>query len=469
MNKTKLTKVLIWSSCLTFLAVITVWVIQILVHGYLRNPRFLRVHLFYWSTGALLAGITIAWLVTMVRQARLKEKVLVEGNRELSQTHKRIKALICLAEEKQSFGFRFENPNLVKCYEVKNCDRVDCPVHGKGPARCWQIVGTHCPDRRNTSLSDKMRNCPECMVYRMSCPDKFTELAEDFNNMMTMLQRKAEELVRARRQAIIADKRAIAGEIAAGLAHEIYNPLDGLKNCIARIQKDPANTAQTEQYLDLMMEGLRRIERVMTQLLDLTRERPYRFTKASLNGILDSTLTLLSMKGRNEGIVVKKAYDPSLPEIEADVPSLQQVFLNLELNALAAMPKGGTLLVRTYADNPSADGKTYVQVEVADTGKGIPPQNLDKIFKPFFTTKELGNGTGLGLSISRNIVEEHSGEIQVRSELGKGTSFTVRLPMKQKHSLPVLQRAHEEDNGDSKRTPAVTGPGGDRDVTYGKL
>ncbi len=214
-----------------------------------------RMHLLYRPTGALLAGITIALLVTMVRQARSKEKVLEEGNRELSQTQERIKALICVAEEKQSFGFGFENPNLVKRYEVKNCDRVDCPVYGKGPARCWQIVGTHCPDRQNASLSDKMRNCPECIAYRMWCPDKFTGLAEDFNNMMTMLQRKARELASAGQQAAVAEKRPIAGEIAAGQAHEINNPLDGLNNCIVRIQKDPANIAQTRQYLDLMMEG----------------------------------------------------------------------------------------------------------------------------------------------------------------------------------------------------------------------
>lgn len=431
MNRMKLTKVLIWLSCCTFLAVLTMWIAQILVHGYLRNPRFLRVHLLYWSTGALLAGITFAWLASMVRHARSKERTLVEANQELVETQKRIKQLICLADERQSFGFRFENPNLVKCYELRNCDRVDCPIHGKGPARCWQIVGTHCPDQQNASLSDKMRNCPDCMVYRRSCPDKFTELAEDFNNLMTMLQRKAEELGRARRQAVVADKRAIAGEIAAGLAHEINNPLDGLKNCIARIQKDPENTTQTMQYLELMMEALKRIERVMAQLLDLTRERPYRYTKANVNGILDSTLNLLSMKGQNERIAIKSDYDPSLQEIEADVPSLQQVFLNLELNALAAMPEGGTLSVRTSPAALPGDGKKYVRVEIADTGRGIPPESLDKIFKPFFTTKKPGNGTGLGLSISRNIVEEHNGGMWADSQVGKGTTFSVLLPTRQ--------------------------------------
>jgi len=420
------------------------------------------VHLFYWSTNALLAGITITWLVRTVRRARSKEKVLAEGNRELSQTQERIKALICLAEEKQSFGFRFENPNLVKCYEVKNCDRVDCPLHGKGPARCWQIVGTHCPDRQNASLSDKMRNCPQCIVYRMSCPDKFTELAEDFNNLMNMLQRKAEELARVRRHAIIADKRAIAGEIAAGLAHEINNPLDGLKNCIVRIQRDPANTAQTRQYLDMMMEALGRIERVMVQLLDLTRDYQYHFTKTNLNDVLDSTLTLLSMKGQDKGIVIRKAYDPCLPEIEVDVPSLQQVFLNLELNALAAMPKGGTLSVRTHVRNSSSDGKTCVQAEIADTGKGIPRESLGEIFKPFFTTKEPGSGTGLGLSISRNIVEQHSGEIQVTSEPGKGATFTVRLPVNQRQSSDDSRTAAEERSPDPLGVPGASSNRGAR-------
>jgi nitrogen-specific signal transduction histidine kinase len=426
MNRRTLTKVLIGLSCLAFLGVLTLWVIQILRHGYLQNPRFLRIHLLYWLTGALLAGITFAWLARMVRQAGSKEKTLVEANRELVETQGRIKQLICLAEERQSFGFRFENPNLVNCYEVMKCGRVECPLHGKGPARCWQIVGTHCHDRQNASLSDKMRSCPNCIVYRVACPDTFTELAEDFNNLMTMLQKKAEELAGARRQAAIADKRAIAG-----LAHEVNNPLYGLKNCITRIQKNPGNTAQTMQYLELMMEALKRIERVMAQLLDLTRERPYRFMKANVNSILDSTLNLLSMKGQNNGVAIKSEYTASLPEIEADVPSLQQVFLNLELNALAAMPDGGTLSIRTSPADLPGDGKKYVRVEISDTGKGIPPENLERVFKPFFTTKEPGCGTGLGLSISRNIVEEHSGGMWADSEVGKGTTFSVLLPLRQ--------------------------------------
>jgi len=442
----KLSTFLFWLSCVTFVTVLAVWVTAIVTHGYLLNPRFLRVHFFYWTTGALLAGIGFAWLVTMARRARSKERTLVEANRELTETQEKIKRLICLAEEKQSFWFRFENPKLVRCYEVKNCDRLGCPVYGKMSVRCWQIVGTHCPDRRNASFSEKMRNCPECIVYKTSCPDKFSELAEDFNNLMAMLQRKDEELSAVRRQAILAEKRAVAGEIAAGLAHEINNPLDGLKNCILRIQKNPAETTQTRQYLNLMMDGLNRIERVMAQLLDLTREHEYHYTKADLNSVLDSTLGLLSMKGQDRGIVIEKVYSSRLPQIEADVPSLQQVFLNLELNALAAMPMGGTLSVRTREAGSSNDGTAYVEAEISDTGEGIPAENLDKVFKPFFTTKEPGKGTGLGLSISRNIVEEHNGEIRVRSGVGRGTCFIVRLPVGQQVArLDLLTRPDERN------------------------
>lgn len=431
MKMAKRTTILLYLSCLAFLVVLTVWVVEFQVRGYLGRPGFLRMHLFYWLTNALLAGITVAWLARMVRHSRAKERVLAEANRELNEAQERIKKLICLAEEEQSFGFRFENPNLVKCYELKNCDRVSCPVYGKGATRCWQVVGTHCLNRQNASWLDKMRNCPECIVYQKACPDKFTELAEDFNNMMAMLQRKAEELATLRRQAVVAERRAIAGEIAAGLAHEINNPLDGLKNCILRIRKNPSNTVQTAQYLDLMMEALTRIEKVMAQLLDLTRGYQYHFAKTNLNRLLDSTLTLLNMKGRAQGVAIHKAYDPSLPQVEGDATSLQQVFLNLELNALAAMPQGGTLLVKTYADGNAGNGEHHVHVEIKDTGRGIPPENMDKIFNPFFTTKEPGTGTGLGLSISRNIVEEHKGEIWAESQVGVGTAFTVRLPVRQ--------------------------------------
>jgi len=156
------------------------------------------------------------------------------------------------------------------------------------------------------------------------------------------------------------------------------------------------------------------------QLLDFSRQLEPAATQADVNGILDKTLEVLSFQMK--GIDVRRDFS-KLPKIQADISQLRQVFTNMIINATHAMPDGGTLTIKTEV------GEGGVYITFSDTGHGIPKENIDRIFDPFFTTKGIGKGTGLGLSICHGIVEAHHGHIEVQSEVEKGTTFRIWLPM----------------------------------------
>lgn len=271
---------------------------------------------------------------------------------------------------------------------------------------------------------------------RIHTGDEIEELAKAFNSMADRLQasysgleerihQKTEELENAHRKLMQSEKLAAVGTLAAGVAHEINNPLDGILNCIARIRRRPDDVEQTLTYLDLMSDAISRIGTVVRQLLDFSRKHDLTLQPTDVNRVVEDTLRLAEYGLRKGKVMVEKDLDPALPPIKGDAHHLQQVFLNLTLNAIAAMPEGGTLYLHSY---PSPNGNKEVCVEVRDTGMGIPREHMDKIFDPFYTTKRSGNGAGLGLSVSFNIVKEHEGTIEVESTLGQGTLFRVRLP-----------------------------------------
>ncbi len=262
--------------------------------------------------------------------------------------------------------------------------------------------------------------------------DEIEEVADAFNRMAEQLQglyrgleekvrEKTRELEQAYKELMQSEKLAALGTLAAGVAHEINNPLDGIQGCIARIRKHPEDSEQTLRYLDIIEEGLDRIGKVVGQLLDLSRKRELSLAPTDLNRVLEDTLALAEYQLKKGGIEVIREFDPDLPDVLGDGQYLGQVFLNLFLNALAAMPEGGTLTVRTFI----RDG--WVCAEVRDTGMGISEEDLEKVFDPFYSKRPSGGGTGLGLSISYAIVREHGGTIEVESAPGKGATFRVVL------------------------------------------
>jgi PAS domain S-box-containing protein len=224
-------------------------------------------------------------------------------------------------------------------------------------------------------------------------------------------------------QILSAEKLASIGKLAAGVAHEINNPLGGILNCLYNLRKGVLTPARQEEYLVSMEDGLRRVQKIVRQLLDFSQQHEPELSLTGINNVVDRVLVLTNHLFAPNHIALEKHLGRDLPDLMVDRHMIEQVLMNLILNAVQAMRNGGTLAIRTTA----AEGQCYV--EVKDTGCGIPASVLPRIFDPFFTTKSEGEGTGLGLSVSLGIVERHGGRILVESEVGSGTTFTLCLPV----------------------------------------
>ena len=250
----------------------------------------------------------------------------------------------------------------------------------------------------------------------------------------TAREREADKK-RLEQQLIFSEKMAAIGELASGVAHEINNPLDGLLNCILRIKRNPKNVAQTQEYLGLMEEAIRRIEATIGKLLDFSRPHELTLTAININDVVTETIGLIEYGASEKGIKIETDFQDRLSLIYGDKHLLEQVILNLSLNAITAMPEGGELKFET--DEIILDqllGQPSVCVKVVDTGIGISKAVQDRIFDPFYTTHITEKGTGLGLSVSDRIVRQHQGVIEVESEVGHGSTFTVKLPIAQEQT-----------------------------------
>jgi signal transduction histidine kinase len=252
--------------------------------------------------------------------------------------------------------------------------------------------------------------------------DEIGELARAFNGMMDELEENREREKVRRSQLAHTEKMAAVGTLAAGVAHEVNNPVAGVLTCIENMQADPENREMREQYVGLIHDGVKRIERTVANLLDFSRPRSMRLGPASLNQSLTQVLDLVRFQLRKSGVEPRLELDPRNPWIAGDRFQIEQLFLNLMLNALQAMPKGGTLTLRTRRQG------AWELVEVGDTGSGIPEAIRERIFDPFFTTREVGQGTGLGLAVSYNIAAAHGGGIEVETTEGEGSVFRVLFP-----------------------------------------
>jgi signal transduction histidine kinase len=268
-----------------------------------------------------------------------------------------------------------------------------------------------------------------------------TELARTFNQMgEEILKKRAEieawnrelearveartkELKEAQAQLVQAQKLAALGQLGAGVAHEINNPLGGVIGHVQLLLAD--KTAEHADYEDLRCidEAAKRASQVVQNLLrfSVQHQQPVA-TSVDLNKVVKDTLSLTQTMLQEQKIALQLELDPTTPKLRGDAGQVAQVLLNLAANARTAMPSGGTLKVATRA----REGE--VLMTVADTGRGIDPAIKDRIFEPFFTTKDDWSNVGLGLSVSFRIVEEHGGRIDVASEVGRGSTFTVHFP-----------------------------------------
>ena len=259
--------------------------------------------------------------------------------------------------------------------------------------------------------------------------DEIGDLGRNFNQMVVQLRESHEEIERLHRtQMSRAEHLATLGEMATGLAHEIRNPLAGIAGVIEIIGRDLPSSSPARAVVKDVRQEIARINQIVTDLLQTARPHPPRVRKSDLNVTVEHAVMLGRQQALAKNIEINLHKDPSLPEVEHDSDQIHQVLLNLLLNALQAIDQRGKIDVTL-----SRTGSTAT-VEVTDTGRGIAPDHLPNIFRPFYTTK--GEGTGLGLSLARRIIEDHQGRIDVTSTVGKGTTFSVILPV-QRATVPA--------------------------------
>jgi two-component system NtrC family sensor kinase len=218
------------------------------------------------------------------------------------------------------------------------------------------------------------------------------------------------------------EKLTSLGLLAAGVAHEVNTPLAVISNYIQMLGKQMPDGDPRQAIIEKIVKQTFRASEIVNNLLNFSRTSATEVVDIDVNRVVEETLSLVAHPLKTSQIQVVRQLGETLPAVRGSANKLQQVFLNLFLNARDAMPGGGMLEVRTMAHNGS------VEVEIVDTGAGIAREHIHRIFDPFFTTKASGRGTGLGLSVSYGIIKEHSGKIDVRSTVGKGTSFHVELP-----------------------------------------
>jgi signal transduction histidine kinase len=254
------------------------------------------------------------------------------------------------------------------------------------------------------------------------------------------------------------DRLAALGQMAAGLAHEIRNPLGSIKGAAQYLQPVEGQQPEggTREFLHIIVEEVDRLNKIVSQFLDYAR--PYRGDQSPLdvNDVVRKTLNLLDKERSGSKVEIVMNLHEVLPPVRADAQQLRQVMLNLALNAFDAMPEGGRLQVSTGLRRSTRRGATaaFLEIRFRDDGIGIPPADLRNLFVPFFTTKE--KGTGLGLAISQRIIENHGGTIEVRSQPGSGATFTVLLPVEADAYASYAEARKSVPPGTRKATPAST-------------
>lgn len=256
--------------------------------------------------------------------------------------------------------------------------------------------------------------------------DEIGKLAETFNFMADSLKARDEKLKETTKEQLMrSEKLASIGRLAAGVAHEINNPLTGILTFSHLLLKKKSPDDPEREKLQTIINETTRCRTIVKGLLDFARQTTPEKKLADLNEIIEYTLSLVERHASFQNVKIIREFTPSLPKVKVDLNQIQQVFMNIIINAQEAMPEGGTLAIKS-----SVTGDGFIEVKFTDSGCGIPEENMDKLFDPFFTTKHEGKGTGLGLAVSYGIIERHQGNIEIQSRLNKGTTVIVRLPVK---------------------------------------
>jgi signal transduction histidine kinase len=236
-----------------------------------------------------------------------------------------------------------------------------------------------------------------------------------------IIQQRTLERIRLKEQLSRAERLSSLGEMVAGISHEIRNPLGIIRSSAELLKKKLDKTDPTNTIPDVIVEEANRLNNIITDFLNYAKPHPPNFSPCRIDEIIEKNITFLDPQLEAQGYNINKRYDGSIPPISADPDMMYQVFLNILINAMQAMPGGGEIQVEIQSD------ASFVNIVFKDKGKGIPQEMLEKIWDPFFTTKE--TGTGLGLGIVKNIIEAHSGTIQIENRPIYGAQVTIKLPV----------------------------------------
>jgi len=311
-----------------------------------------------------------------------------------------------------------ENPGIVRCWERLGCDKTDCPSYGR--TRCWAVAGTFCHGTVQGTLAQKIGDCRQCVVYQESCGDEVQELVEVFNQMVKDLRHNLIELEKVNTEKSRMERLSALGEMATTVAHETKNPLNSIRLATSYLKKNFQGEILSE-FLSIIEEEVMRLNEITSDFLGFSKPAPLKLKPADINAIVKSTVELVRQEATDRNIEVIILTDEHVPPVACDLSRIKQVVLNLLLNAIDASAAGDSITIVT--ENAGA----RMRLSVQDTGRGIPPEEIENIFKPFYTTKT--RGSGLGLAIVDRIVKEHKGEIAVESAVDKGTKFTLTLPV----------------------------------------
>jgi signal transduction histidine kinase len=311
-----------------------------------------------------------------------------------------------------------ENPRLVRCWERLGCDRKDCPSYGK--TRCWAVAGTFCRGAVQGQFAQKIGDCRNCVVYQESSGDEMGELVEVFNQMVKDLRYNLTELEKVNTEKARMERLSALGEMATTVAHETKNPLNSIRLATSYLKKNFQGEILSE-FLSIIEEEVMRLNEITSDFLGFSKPAPLKMRTTDINAIVKSTVELVRQEATDRNIEVVILTDEHVPPVLCDFSRMKQAVLNLLLNAIDASAAGNAIIITTEAAGAS------MTLSVQDSGRGLPPEELENIFKPFYTTKT--RGSGLGLAIVDRIVKEHKGEIAVESAVGKGAKFTIVLPV----------------------------------------
>jgi PAS domain S-box-containing protein len=367
-----------------------------------------------------------ATLGAFAGQRKAEKETVLSSLRLESIVQSAMDAIISVDEEQRVVLFNGAAESMFQCSAQ---EAIGQSLDRFVPARFRDAHKTHIKTFGETGVTNRRMGALGRVYGLRSDGEEFpveaaiSQAGIDGRRYFTVILRDITESVRLQDQLRQAERLAEMGTLASGMAHEIGTPMNVILGRAEQLMRRTDDEA-TRKGLATITAQVERITKIMNQLLTFARRKPIERRRVNLGQTLDDCLEVLQERVRRAGVKIESRYETTLRPVyvHADPDQMSQVFLNLFINAIHAMPDGGVLRISLERVN------SHVKAVVADTGEGIPKEDLPKIFHPFFTTKEAGKGTGLGLTVVHNIVHEHGGSITVDSEPGTGTTFTLMLP-----------------------------------------